>query len=134
MKKFWKILNAVMLCVLLGGCGEKTPGSLRVVDRVEIACDHAYGISRWNYTQPEKVGQVLNYLRLQEGTGWTETDPERVAGDVYRIDVCLSDGSHRIYYQRAGKYFSKRCHTWQKTDPEKAAALAELLRKTPSDQ
>jgi len=132
-RKRWKFCLIVLLTLLLFSWKKKPPEKLRVVTHLDISCHHAYGISRWRYTQPEKMEAVLNHLRLRKSLGVAKTDPERLSGDSYRIDISLSDGSHYIYYQRAGRYFSRRCHCWQKTDPSQAAAFSELLRKMPSD-
>ena len=101
MKRMKRCLAAVILSVLLTGCNrEKAP--LRVVTRIDVAADRGYQILRRQYTQPEKISMVLNYLRLQKNLGDPNVDPELVLGDKVQIDVTMSDGTHRLYYQQSG--------------------------------
>lgn len=133
MKKRGKFCLILLFALLLSGWKKKPPEAVRVVTRLDISCYHDYGISCWTYTQPEKMEWILNHLRQRKNLGTAQTDPERLLGDAYRIDICLSDGTHHVYYQRADRYFSRQGHAWQKTDPDQAAALRAFLQKISSD-
>ena len=133
MRKCLKILMVLLFGLSLNGCGRKPPAQTRVVTQVDIVCDQGYRIFHRHYTQPQKIQQVLNYLRLQENLGPADMDPERVEGPVFRIAVRLSDGSDSVYYQRCGRYLSKEYHSWQKIDPKQAVAFYRMLQLTPTD-
>ena len=133
MKNRWKILAVVAFVIFLFGIKEIPPEPPRVVTQLKISCDRGYCVARRVYTTAEKMQPILNHLRQRKNLGWAQTDPERLAGDTYRIEICLSDGTKYVSYQRAGAYYSRRCHAWQKTDPQQAQLFVELLRRTPSD-
>lgn len=133
MRKCWKFLIILFLCLSVAGCGRKPPAQIRVVTQVDVVYDYGYGQIQRHYTQPQKIQLVLNYLRLQENLGPADMDPERVKGSAFRIDVRLSDGTGRVYYQRCGRYLSKEYHSWQKIDPKQAALFSQMLQRTPTD-
>lgn len=133
MKKFWIILLMLCLCLFSCSCGRKPPGQTRVVTGVDVVVESHQGVIHRHYTKPHKIRQVLNYLRLQDSQGPADTDPERIAGPVMRIDVKLSDGSNKVYYQRSGRYLSRQYHPWQKIDPKQAAQFSQILQVTPTD-
>ena len=136
----WKMKRAtnllVLLCLglLLAGCGRKNKTALRVVTQVDVACDRGYQVLRRQYTQPEKVSMVLNYLRLQKDLGPPERDPESAAGDRMQIDVTMSDGSHRLYYQHCGQFLSEKNQNWHEIDPKLALDFDLHLQMIPTDQ
>ena len=123
-----------MLAMLsLCGCGRRTKAPSSVVTGVQITADSGYRTMSRRYTQPQNVQKVLNYLRLQEGQGFAEIDPERLMGTSFVIDIVLSDGSHSYYYQRGGRYLSKKYHPWQKVDSDMASDFYQMLQLTPTD-
>lgn len=133
MKKGWKMFFAAILIFTALGIKKLPPEPPRVVTRIHISCDRGYCIARRTYIDCKKIEPVLNLLRQRKNLGPAQTDPERLTGDAYRLEVFLSDGTKYVYYQRAGQYYSEKCHAWQKTDPKQAQRLVELLRRTPSD-
>lgn len=133
MGKRRKILLLCVLILTLSGCAPREETPLRVVTQVDVACDRGYQIWRRQYKSPEKIKEVLNYLRLQDSLGAVETDPERLTGDALQIKVWLSDGTSRIYYQKSEQYLSKQLHAWQTIDPKRAAQFSDYLRRTPTD-
>ena len=123
-------LSFLFLVFLLTGC-EKSPDASpvpRYVAQVDVR-----GTLQRKYTAPEKMSSVLNYLRLLEGGGSPDTDPERITGDVYEITLSLSDGTRRVYRQRANRYLSRDSHPWERIDPELASRLSPLLEALESD-
>ena len=133
MKGIWKFLLIIFAVVSLSGCGGKTEAPTRVVTGVEITTCGGTRTLRRYYTQPQKIQKVLNYLRLQESEGFADTDPERLTGTAIVIDVTLSDGSHSVYYQRGGRYLSKKYHPWQKINTNRAMEFYETICLTPTD-
>ena len=133
MKGFSKILCLLLAICTLSGCGRKAKAPSKVVTGVKVTADSGYRIIRRHYTQPQNIQRVLNYLRLQEGQGFADIDPERLTGTSFVIDVTLSDGSHSYYYQRGSRYLSKKYHPWQKVDPDRAVDFYQMLQLTPTD-
>lgn len=133
MKGFSKLLCLLLAIFILSGCGRKTKTPSKVVTGVEITADSGYRTMCRHYTEPKNIQRVLNYLRLQEGQGFTDIDPERMLGTSFVIDVMLSDGSHSYYYQQGDCYLSKKYHPWQKVDPDRAADFYQMLQLTPTD-
>lgn len=130
MGKIWVL---AVLLVLSGSIPKEPIRPLRVVTQVRIDGYHGQQQVCRCYTQPEKIEAVLNYLRMQENKGMAQIDPERIVGDAYTVDVCLSDGQHHIYYQRADRYLSRDYHPWQRIDEEQAQIFYELLQENSSD-
>lgn len=133
MKAFLKWLCLLLAVFFLSGCGKKAFTPSAVVTSVQITAGGTRRPLRRLYTEPDKIQMVLDYLRLQEGEGPADTDPERLTGTDFVIDVRLSDGSHSIYYQRGGRYLSGKYRPWQKIDEKKAADFYRMLRQTPTD-
>lgn len=76
---------------------------------------------------------VLNYLRLQKDLGPPDVDPEMIFGDRMKIDVTMSDGTHRLYYQQSGKFLSEKNQLWHMIDPELASGFQLRLQMIPTD-
>ena len=132
-KRIKGFLAAAMVCCLLAGCGRGADAPLRVVSRIDVTCDRGYQILRRQYTEPEKITMVLNYLRLQKDLGKPNVDPEMILGDRMRIDVILSDGTHRFYYQQSGQFLSEKKDDWHKIDPKLASGFELRLQMIPTD-
>ena len=133
MKRFASFLMIFLAVMCLSGCGRRAAAPIRVVTGVEITTRSGQHTLSRSYTQPKKIQKVLDYLRLQEGEGFADMDPERLTGTTFVIDVTLSDGSHSLYYQQGDRYLSKKYHPWQKINAERAADFYQMLRKTPTD-
>lgn len=134
MKQMKIVFAMAFLGLLLSGCGRKNETALRVVTQVDVACDRGYQVLRRQYIKPEKVSMVLNYLRLQKDLGAPEQDPETAAGDRMQIDVTMSDGSHRLYYQHCGRFLSEKNQNWHEIDPELALDFDLHLQMIPTDK
>ena len=127
MGRKWKCLFAVLWVFLLSGCGKGKAETVRVVTRVDVVCDRGYTVHRSCFTDQVQIERILNCLRLRQPRGKADQDPERLAGEVYRIDIHLSDGTHRVSYQRAEGYYSEDRHPWQRIGREDARGLRELV-------
>ena len=127
-------LAAAIVMGLLTGCAQRTAAPLRVVSRVDVICDRGYQILRRQYTEPEKISMVLNYLRLQKDLGKPNVDPEMILGDTMQIDVTMSDGTHRLYYQQAGRFLSEKKENWHEIDPKLASGFELRLQMIPTDR
>ena len=127
MGRFWKILCLIVVVMaVLSGCREGSV-SQPVVERVAISGWHKGTAIALTITEQAPMEAVLNYLRLQRGQGQPDLDPERVLGDVYTIEVWLSNGVMHRYRQRGDRYLSKDNHPWQKIDPERVGMLYTLF-------
>lgn len=104
---------------------------MALVTQVEVSCRDGDRQLRRVYTQPEKMCQVLNYLRLQKNLGAPHTNPERIMGPAYRICIRTLDGRQHIYQQRADRYLSREYAPWQIIEP--TGQLRRILQQTPSD-
>ena len=133
MKGITKILLILIALAGLPGCARKEEKTVSVVTGVQITESNGNRSICRQYTHPQNIQMVLDYLRLQENLGIAEEDPERLSGTAFVIDVILSDGSHSVYYQRGGRYLSKKYHPWQKIDTKKAADFYRMLQRTPTD-
>lgn len=135
MGKIWKIsflLFAVLF--LFPGCAKKDAiAPMPLVTGVLVTCKQDGEVLERRYTDPDKVDAVLHYLLRLHPYGVADRDPERVCGDVYKIEVLLSDGEKHIYRQRADRYISKDCQVWRLIDPTRAAELYPLLEAMQSD-
>ena len=132
MKRKLLVLMVVFM-MLLTGCKEEKPPELPLVTAVEITCRHGEEVIHRTYTTPQKVQRFLYYLRRQQTMGYTDRNPERILGDTAWIRVELSDGSSRIYRQRADRFLSVDCHRWKKIDESWGRRLYSMLLLIPSD-
>lgn len=133
-KKPWKILALVLLCVFaISGCGEQPNRELPLVTGVEITCCHQGQTLKRHYSDPDKVHRVLYYLRKSHTMGYAKRDPERILGDSSRIELRLSTGDSRVYRQRADRYLSVDCCRWKNIDESWGRRLYYLLLLIPSD-
>lgn len=123
MEKFMKLFCVLLCCLFLCAC-QKATSAPRLVTKVTVT-DNS-GTVR-DYADPRKVETILYYLRSLEPLGKPKTDPERIMGESYRIDVVYSDGSKSIYRQRANRFLSRDSHPWQTINHRKAAVLRPLL-------
>ncbi|HIT33361.1 MAG TPA: hypothetical protein IAC31_01860 [Candidatus Faecousia intestinigallinarum] len=122
-------LLAAMLSLLLwaGNTPLETPPQ-RFVTQVDITSAELHR----QYTSPEKMDAVLNYLRqapiypLPQGAAVP-------SGQEVDFLLTLSDGSQRRYRQQGGFYLRRETDGWKKLDEQRADMMARLLRKLPSD-
>ena len=135
MRKIAKICCALLAVLfLLPGCSQKSHSKpLVLVTKVTVTSQKNGDILQWYYTDPEKIEAVMHYLLRLKPYGFAERDPELVCGPFFEIKVALSNGKSHIYRQRADRYISKDCQTWELIDPKRAAMLYPLLEQMESD-
>ena len=135
MRKYRKFrLILALLVLILSGCSKKgPPPAPRLITQVDVTCTRDGQTTQRHYTAPEKTSAILNYIRLLDGHGRPDTDPERILGDAFKIVLHFSDGSRQVYYQRANKYLSRCCRPWENIDPTHGMLLYPLVEKMPSD-
>ncbi len=135
-----KRLFAVLLCFFmlpLGGCSRHStgdsPSALRVVTEIDIAYKNGPLHCRRHYHKDEKMAQILSYLRQISPYGRPQEDPELTDGSLFQISLTYSDGSKKIYEQKADSYLRVNGGPWENIDPQKAETLSQLLGTLPSD-
>jgi hypothetical protein len=128
-----------LLCLawLLSGCTYAAPpgenhGS-RVVQQVEITVysDGQQRIHR--YSDDQKMGAVLQYIRALKPSASVPIAPDTFRTDAYRITLRLSDGTQRIYHQLYDVYLMEDGGLWRGIDPSRGATLRQLLMLMESD-
>ena len=133
MIKKWIWSGMILLAMICAGCSTKKTQPMRVVTQVDVICDRGNEVLRRHYTKPRKMSMVLNYLRLQKNLGQPEVDPDAVPGTRMQIDVTMSDGSHRFYYQQSGQFLAKKNENWHEINPELASEFDIWLQVIPPD-
>lgn len=128
-RKFFILLLPLFL--LLCGCCRifRSPDSVpyRVVTQVQIRYQNGKVQSQRQFFREENIRNILAYLRYIDPYGTPKEDPELATGRMYDIYVIYSDGSRRLYQQRADRYLRINGGTWKMIDSQKALALSGLL-------
>ena len=132
-----KILFVLLLCLLLSGCSMgqimSAPSRCRVVTQVAVTAARHGAVTNHHYTQPEKMEQFLNYLRLLQPHPPVDVTPETFRADAYEITLTLSDGNRTVYRQLHDQYLQCNGGKWQKIDPKLGSRLSALLDSLPED-
>lgn len=135
-----KTIFTLLLCLLLlplGGCSRHStgdsPAPLRIVTEIDINFVDGPLHCRRHYNQDAKMSQVLAYLRQIDPYGKPEEDPALADGSLFQISLTYSDGSKKVYEQKADRYLRLDDGPWETIDPSKAEALGQLLGTLPSD-
>ena len=125
----------LILCAFIAGISgcrrEAPPQVCHIVTQVDIQGHHRDVEIRRRYTDEEKIGYVLLYLRLLTPSGIAGDVPAE--GDLYRIGVRRADGSVTEYYQLDHRYLSQNRGPWRQIPPGQAYGLYQLMEKLPSD-
>ena len=129
-------IAVLLLAILLCGCSnvdEQVLGQPRLV--TGIAATYQSGAIRLQrqYSDGDKMRSILDHLRLVKALGPAETDPETVEGSRIQVTLSLSDGSEKVYEQRADQYLRVDGGVWQEIPPEQGQELALLLGLMESD-
>ncbi len=126
----------LLLFALLTGCTRQSasaPPLCTVVTKVTVTFDNGpFHVVR-HYTDTEKTRLFLTYLRQIDPYGTPETDPLKITGNDYRIELHCSDGSIKHYRQKGERFMQDTDGIWKKIDPKKAQRLALLVGSTKSD-
>ena len=125
-----------MVVLLLGCCSVCAPRRhtpYRVIAEIQVVYQNQALETRQQFTQPEKLQRIVDYLRRIDPYGTPIEAPETVAGSDFYITLLYSDGSQRRYHQRADRYMRVEQGAWKRIDPDKALELSRLLGSMPSD-
>ena len=134
-KKFFLWLLPPLL--LLGGCcrifrkGDPVP--YRVITQVQIYYQNGTLQSQRQFFREENIRNIVAYLRYIDPYGTPKEDPEQAVGRIFDIYVIYSDGSRRLYQQRADRYLRMGGGPWKMINPQKALALSGLWGMMPGD-
>ena len=125
------------LLLLLTGCCRifRSPETVpyRVVTEVRVTYKNGTLESQRQFFHEENIRNILAYLRYIDPYGTPREDPEQVSGRIFDIYVVYSDGSKRLYQQRADRYMRINGGPWKMIDPQKALALSGLFGMMSSD-
>lgn len=126
-----------LLCSFLGGCMhfvvKPAEAPVRVVTQIHVTCDNGSICSERHYSDAEKMKHVLNYLRLIDPYGRPAVDPEIIQGSSFYIELGYSDGSKKVYRQKANRYMQVDGGEWKTINPNRAEDLSILLGQMESD-
>lgn len=122
--RFW----AVVLCaLLLTGCAPRPqPTPPRIVTEVTVTRTENGTAQQVRYTNGEKIGVILDYLRLADPYGKPDTDPESLSGPEYRIELHYSRWPSKVYRQKADRYMMSD-GKWQSIKKEHGEYLRQII-------
>lgn len=130
-------IGILPLLVLLTGCcrilWRKEAAPYRIVTRVRIVYHNESMEASRDFYLEENIRQILDYLRYIDPYGVPQEDPESVTGRIFYITLIYTDGSERIYEQRADQYLRINGGDWKRIDSHKALYLSGLLAMMASD-
>ncbi len=121
--------------LLLGGCRHYSNPSMAhsLVTQIIITGQSETGPIHRYYDSPEKMRQVLLYIRGVRRGFETQEDPSAVEGCSVCITTVSADNTQKVYRQKNDQFFQTDTGLWQELDPEKGRQLWELLQQLPSD-
>ena len=130
----------VLMCIaalslLLYGCHHYTNPSVdrAIVTQIVISGQTADGPIHRYYNSPDKMRQVLLYIRKASVGFHAQVDPDTVDGPSVSISTVSVDNTRKVYHQKSNEFFQTEAGVWQQLDPEAGAGLWELIRQLPSD-
>lgn len=127
MLRFLQKCIALVMSVLLSGCGAPSVPQYRVVEKITVTVSHNAQIREYAYTQPEKMQSILLYLRRMQTYAPEAIAPETFRSDAFRIILHRSDGTQTVYHQIADGFLQKDGGDWEKVDARHASSLLRLL-------
>ncbi len=131
------ICSMTLFLLSLSGCcrilWEKDPGPYRIITQVNVAYQNGTLTTQRDFYREESIRHILDYLRYIDPYGIPQEDPEQAQGRIYYITLIYSDGSRRIYEQRADQYLRVEGGVWKRIDPQKALYLSGLFSMMPGD-
>lgn len=135
-RRYGAVFFAICLAVsVFTGCAP-TPAestAYRVVSQIHIQYQNSGLHQRWHFNSDEKMEAVLIYLRILDPYGTPQEDPDNAVGSDIVITLVFSDGSSKIYHQRAERYLQIDDSPWKCIDPRTALQLSALLGVLTSD-
>jgi hypothetical protein len=104
-----------------------------IVTQIVISGQTAEGPIHRYYGSPDKMQQVLLYIRKASTGFHAQVDPDTVEGPSVSISTVSVDNTRKVYHQKNNDLFQTDTGVWQQLDPEAGADLWELIRQLPSD-
>ena len=133
-KYFFCLMLAVLSAALCCCRSKEQPQPVnRAITDITITYHSGPIQARLQYTAPEKMRAILNYLRWISPYGKPAEDPEQVEGHLFQIAVAFSDGRQKVYLQKADRYMRIDGAGWMTIDPEKALTLNKIVAEMKSD-
>ena len=137
LRKYLCLCALLAIFSLISGCcrilhNEKS-APYRVVTQIHVTYENGALETQRQISQEAKMRPILDYLRYLDPYGRPQEDPELVSGNDCCITLHYSDGSQRIYRQRADRYMRIDDGPWTRIDQAKAMELKMLLWVIPSD-
>ena len=135
-KSIYLFCLLALLSSLLWGCRSQSAiqNTNPVVTRISVTCENGPVQTQRNYTSSTKMRAILNYLRWIDPYGNPQVDPEQVGGILFKIVMVFSDGSEKVYLQKADRYMQIDGAPWKTVDPQKALTLSRILGQMKSDE
>lgn len=131
------ICSMFFLLLFLAGCcpilREKDRAPYRIITQVLVDYKNGALQTQQQFFQEDNIRQILGYLRYIDPYGTPKEDPEQADGRHFDITLVYSDGSQRLYQQRADRYIRIDGGPWKQIDPQKALILSGMLGMMPSD-
>ncbi len=134
MKKMMLTL-LVLLLLLFSGCAARkaADNSVPLASSITVTCHSCAGIRQRYYSQPEKMRQILHYIRRLEPMPDTAEVPGTLGRRYFSIHIRMTDGSSRFYRQKDTAYFQSGSGPWQKMGRGKGSRLWQLMLELPED-
>lgn len=131
-KRMFGLLFAALF--LFSGCHIQSSASPapKLVKSVTIIKADENDVYEVHYTNSEKIAVILNYLRMIDPYGPPDTDPDKISGREYRIELHYRKGPPRIYLQKADRYLMSD-GKWRKIKQENAEFLGLIVEGMESD-
>lgn len=123
------IVSVLIFILLLAGCGKTQESDIKKV----IVAPYASEAMTFEYTSPEKVGAVTEYIsgigKLEE----TSEDPMNYVGMTYVIYLINDKEERFTYIQFGNRFFKEGEGPWCEISTEKAAKLEEIFKENEPD-
>ena len=127
----WLIL--ILLGAMLTGC-QMQKGSGESVGRPviqQIVVTTQQGIK--NFTNEEKMQEILHKIRRLGQKFTPEVDPESLPGTVVSVELLRSDGTRVVYAIKNDRFVRQGSQPWQQGESRRILALRLLLEELPAD-
>ena len=130
-------LIVTLLAIGAGCCYEPSrptqPEAYRVVVQIDVVYRKNPVISEGNFSDPDKMQQILWYLRKISPYGTPAEDPDQVQGSDFYITLRYSDNTQKVYQQRDDRFMRIDGGPWKRIDPKQAVMLSRILGTLDSD-
>ena len=129
--KLW--LSVCAISCLLGCHKQVDMQQCRVVTGIAVTYLNGPIQCQRQYSNPDKMQQILDYLRTAAAYGVPAEDPENTAGSDFYIVLSYSDGCQKYYRQKANRFLRDTDGIWKKLDPSRGAKLGQIIGQMESD-